>query len=104
MLLPYILTSFALFQPISPLSRPAINARSRNIIAYVGPDEGDKSQTQTVAGTLSNTPGGLKIKDLEIGTGEKVEADNIVSIRYVASLQSTGEIVDSRAPRPSTRR
>ena len=91
-----LLLSTTLLNPISPLSRPAINARSRPIIAYVGPDEGDKSQTQTVAGTLMrNTPGGLKIKDLEIGEGPAVEADNIVSIRYVASLQSTGEIVDS---------
>ena len=48
------------------------------------------------------TEGGLSFKDLEVGEGGIPAADEIVDLRFTATIMSTGSVVDGTGARPVT--
>ncbi|KAF8520326.1 FKBP-like protein [Hysterangium stoloniferum] len=54
----------------------------------------DKEKTAKKSGSLQELSGGLKIRDMTVGTGKQAKAGNTVSMRYIGKLEN-GKIFDS---------
>lgn len=100
----------------APTHRPAVShtvvssrARARTLIAYLDNDDdvgiaplADVHKASVPATFFTKTNSGLSYKDLERGDGESVPKDALVSIRFTATLLSTGEVVERSGSRPLT--
>jgi len=77
-------------------SRPAVYARAPPPLAFVGPedDAADNHKAAAPATLYEKTEGGLSFKDLERGSATEVAAGDVVSIRFTATVLSTGDVVD----------
>merc|ERR1712146_245804 len=71
--------------------------RARMPLAFVGPEEDDhlaeelELTTSVPAALYKSLEHGLTYKELETGEGEPIAPDAVVTIRFTASIVSTGE-------------
>jgi len=87
-------------------SRPAVASRARAPVAFVEQDGDDVAsdihQASAPATLFTKTESGLSLKDLAQGDGEAIPTDALVSIRFTATLLSTGEVIQRTGSRPLT--
>lgn len=94
-----IACSISAFLPVTPRHHRIASPRRTSLpIAFLGPEDEDaalaeKHNAFAPAALYRRTESGLSYKDLELGDGELLKSDAMVSITYTAGLVSTGEIL-----------